>query len=165
VDSGALHVRDLRPALSRAFASEIAMWGILWLQARTPLEIDMRFALISSLALTIGCTPEPCTVPDNADGTFTLTCRDGTSATVLNGTNGNDGNEGLDAVSWLVDTEVVSSLLAPPVSRRSRTKTFLDTTYVQITLRDAIGLGVRKRRAPVSNALRREPSGTPQRAP
>jgi len=61
----------------------------------------MRISMLSLVALaatltTASCTPEPCTVAENDDGTHTLSCPDGTSATI---------GDGQDATPWLVRAE------------------------------------------------------------
>jgi len=40
------------------------------------------------------CPPEPCTVVDNGDGSFTMTCPDGSTVTWQNGENGPQGPQG-----------------------------------------------------------------------
>ena len=47
------------------------------------------------LLFTVGCAPDPCTIADNNDGTFTMSCPDGTSASF---------GDGADGDAWLVST-------------------------------------------------------------
>lgn len=85
----------------------------------TSIRLQSAFFLGASLLAVTACTPEPCSVEDNGDGTYTLSCPDGTSATLQNGvdgadgsdgsngvdgSNGTDGSNGSDGISWLVDT-------------------------------------------------------------
>jgi hypothetical protein len=67
-------------------------------------------SILPLLALTsLSCAPEPCTVADNGDGTYTMSCPDGTSVTVRDGEDGAagaDGTNGEDAVSWLLRVDV-----------------------------------------------------------
>lgn len=55
------------------------------------------FGLLGVLAAA-SCAPEPCTVADNGDGSYTLSCPDGTSASIGNGVDGENG------AAWLVET-------------------------------------------------------------
>ena len=62
---------------------------------------DMRRVLLAASCLAAAaCTGpagkdgEPCTVKDNGDGTTTITCPDGSKATVKNGTDGQNGQPG-----------------------------------------------------------------------
>lgn len=73
-----------------------------------------RLLALLPVSILIGCAPDPCTVVDNADGTWTLTCPDGTSATLANGSDGEDGadgadgtngSDGEDGISWLIRTD------------------------------------------------------------
>lgn len=65
------------------------------------MSTSMKSALLSaaSLLTLAACAPEPCSVTDNSDGTYTLSCPDGTSVTVqdgVDGANGSDGTNGSD---------------------------------------------------------------------
>ena len=52
--------------------------------------------LTALASLAAGCSSSRCSVTQNADGTATLTCDDGTTATIRNGTNGTPGTPGTD---------------------------------------------------------------------
>jgi hypothetical protein len=53
---------------------------------------------------TDGADGSSCTVTENADGTATITCEDGTSVTVTDGSDGSDGSNGSDGSSSLIAT-------------------------------------------------------------
>lgn len=53
---------------------------------------------------TDGADGSSCTVTENPDGTATITCEDGTSVTVTDGSDGSDGSNGSDGSSSLIAT-------------------------------------------------------------
>jgi hypothetical protein len=59
-----------------------------------------RIALILAVVLSSCGTAEvrgfPCSLEDNEDGSYTLSCSDGTSITISNGKDGRDGEDGQD---------------------------------------------------------------------
>ena len=71
-----------------------------------------------ALALAVGCHKKKdgkngaagssCTVMDNGNGTVTITCEDGTTATVndgRNGTNGTNGTDGTNGTNGIISTK------------------------------------------------------------
>lgn len=64
-----------------------------------------RFAIASGLLSTAwalsGCAGDSCTVINNADGTATIRCEDGTSATIANGMDGAAGMDGMDGMNGM----------------------------------------------------------------
>jgi hypothetical protein len=64
-----------------------------------------RFAIASGLLSAAwalnGCAGDSCTVLNNADGTATIRCEDGTSATIANGMDGMDGTAGMDGMDGM----------------------------------------------------------------
>ncbi len=50
--------------------------------------------LLVSLSALVACAPKPCTVHTASDGSVTLSCPDGTSATLRDGKDGKDGQNG-----------------------------------------------------------------------
>lgn len=61
--------------------------------------------ILPSLLGVAACEPDPCTVRDEGGGTYTVSCPDGTSATVSDGMDGTNGMDGTDGVGWIVDSE------------------------------------------------------------
>jgi OmcA/MtrC family decaheme c-type cytochrome len=70
---------------------------------------DMRRVLVAVTCVVLaGCSGpsgedgkdgKPCTVKDNADGTATISCPDGSTVTVRNGTNGTNGTDGMNGAN------------------------------------------------------------------
>ena len=61
-----------------------------------------------------GTNGSSCTVVDNGDGTRTLSCDDGTSVTIANGTNGFDGSDGIDGTNGADGLNALVAVTAEP---------------------------------------------------
>lgn len=96
-------------------------------------------AFVSAAMLLAACSGPagkdglPCTVKDNGDGTATISCPDGTTVTVSNGTAGQNGQNGQNGMNGMNGTDGTSCSVTTNPDAGTKTIVCTDGTSILVT--------------------------------